>query len=437
MFKKVLFTALFLSVFLGLYGEEYFIEKIDISVTGITNEKSLLRVTELKEGQVFSSLKAMDNTLTIVKNELDDTRIFKTVDIERTVLSSEGERIPVLITITVEDSWNLIALPYPKYDSNDGFEFSLRARDYNFLGLMEPLRLNLNYAYDENQKHNFGAELTYALNFPIGKHIYNLSYSQSFNYTPEESYGDDFYMGSGLSFGTSVILPWDIYAGNHIRYSLSTSVSKDYIPMNQISEYRDDVELGFSQSVSLGQVSWGNNNYRDGVVMSIDNDWTYDIDDDRGPEQAWDGTLSGEVQFHRDMYPMGYSGRIGAVRDLRDRSNIEGPFRGILERDDLEARSYVYFNNALYITVWNNKNFWEIMGGPCLDLGYLWDVPEDQDRVVWSLAVDGLCYPAFAKSFQARITIGMSGNGFMDSSGEAFSKVRKNLEMTFGLGKFY
>ena len=439
MIKKVVFLLIFLSLCYGLFGAELYIENIDISINGMTNRLSLLRVMNLKEGQEFGSEKELDNELKIIKDRLDNTRLFESVEISREILADSGERIPVAVKVNIKDSWNIIALPYPKYDSNNGFEFKIAVRDYNFLGFMEPLRLDLKYIYDENGQNNFELNFNYTVNFPIAGHNFSLNFSQGFNYTPEESNGDDFYMGSGVSLGTSCQLPWNIYDGNKISYSLAVSVDKDYIPGSTISEYRDEIGLDFNHGLNLGRIGWGDNNYREGITFYLGNSWSYNIDDDRTPDESWSTSISGDSKFHKDMYPLGYSGRIGFNQNLRggSQSNIEGPFRGILERESLTAHGYAYFNNALYITVWNDENFWEIMGGPTLDIGYLWDVPAGQDNIAWSIGVDGLCYPAFAKSFQARITIGLSGNGFMESEGETFARIRQNLELFFGLGTFF
>ena len=51
----------------------------------------------------------------------------------------------VTLDVYTRDTWNLIALPYFKYDSNSGLLLALRGRDYNFFGTMQTLTLNLDY----------------------------------------------------------------------------------------------------------------------------------------------------------------------------------------------------------------------------------------------------------------------------------------------------
>jgi hypothetical protein len=439
MIKKSLLVLSFLMGGFSLFGQTIFVEKIDITVDGKTKPRAIMRELELKEGREFSSEASLKNYLRLSKNELDDTRLFKFVELSYTFSSERDGKIPVLIQIVVEDSHNIIALPKPTYDSDDGFELSLRARNYNFMGSMEPLRLNFNYVFNEDSKHEFQFETNYVFNFIIKEQNFSLKVSQDINYEPDESYGDDFYMGSGLSLGTSYTLPWNIYDGNYPKYSLSTSVSKEYA-FDGISEDKDEIVLGFSQGLTLGQPEWGNNNYREGFYYTLDNDWEYNIDSDmNSDEDLWTCTISGNSQYHKDLYPIGYSGRIGFEQNLfvDTTSNIDDDFRGIKDSEDREAGGYVYMNNALYLTVWNNQTFWELMGGPTLDIGYLWDADDGVDNLAWAVGVEGLCYPAAFKSFQARISIGLSGSGFMDSSGSTISKISDNLEVSFDLGKFF
>ncbi|MDC7223287.1 MAG: hypothetical protein PQJ60_06055 [Spirochaetales bacterium] len=447
MIKKSILCVLFLFVALSLFGEVFYVETIEVNVEGITSRAALLRELDLKEGKEFSSEESIINFINLSKDTLDDMRLFRSVTIFYDLGTPQGERIPVTLTVDVIDSWNLAILPIPSYDSNDGFEMSLKVRDYNFLGQMEPLRISFDYVYDDYEKQNeFEISASYTFNFPIREHNFYLKVGQEFNYLPDDDYGDTFYMGSSLKFGTSYVLPWDIYEGNYLNYNLYTTLDKDY-SLEEISDERDEVELGFTHGLNLGQTSWDGNNYRDGFSSSLVNDWEYnwdsnpdnDSDSDDDDDEIWSVTLTGLFQYHKDFYPMGYSGRVGVVQNVLNdtTSNIDDYFRGILEREDREAGGYIFMNNALYLTIWNNESFWEIMGGPCLDVGYLWQRLDGVDALAWSVGLEGLCYPAFAKSFQARLTIGMSGNGFTESSGSTASKIKENLEIDFQLGKFF
>jgi hypothetical protein len=433
--KKNIAVFLLLFITVNISALEWKITQIDINVKGITQSSSIIRVSQLREGQIFKTLENLEDNLDIARDNLFNERIFNSIELNYEIINTSKNQNLIKVVINVEDSWNIVALPYPKYDSNSGFTFSLRGRDYNFLGLMEPLAVNLNYNFDENSQHNFDLGLNYVINFPIMGQHFSLGLNQAFYYKPADE-NDPFYMRSSVSLGTGIMLPWEIYRGNKINYGLSFSLGKNYW-LPEISEARDDLSLGFGHSLSLGQVSWGDNNYREGITYSLSNSWSLSLDEGKSFNDSWSTSLSGNTTFHRDWYPLGYSGRISFEHNLRDtQSNRGGPLRGTGD-DKISSRGGVFANNGLYITVWNNPAIWEIMGGPCLDMGYLWDAPVGQDNFVWSLAVDGLCYPSFAKSFQARITIGLDGNGFVNSPASGMARLKGNMELFFGLGTFF
>ncbi|MDC7222053.1 MAG: hypothetical protein PQJ59_19140 [Spirochaetales bacterium] len=446
MIKKCFLFFLFLVSGTILFAEVIKIKEIKVEVDGITRPFAVKRELNIYEGQEFSSEEELDDYLYLSKNQLDDLRIFKEVTFIPEYIPGNSEPREVIVNVILTDTWNIMALPYPKYDSNDGFEMSLRLRDYNFLGLMEPLRINLNYSYDEDGNNQFETELSYTLNFLIADHNFYLSLTESFIYEPEEEYGDDFYMNTSAKFGSTWLLPYDIYEGNHPEYYAYLSGEKDY-NFEGMSDDKDQVELGFTHGFDLGQPAWDDNNYREGYAYNLENDWDWEIDE----VVDLSATISADMEVHKDLYPLGYSGRVGIVQNLLDdRSDVEGYFRGIKEIEEREAGGFLYMNNALYITVWNSPSFWELHGGPTLDVGYLWNPGEDPDydssdpdsdkyisNIAWSIGVEGLCYPAFAKSFVARISIGLSGSGFMDSEGSTTSKIKDNLELYFALGKFF
>ena len=52
-----------------------------------------------------------------------------------------------------------------------GLLLSLRGRNYNFLGTLEPLRVNLNYLRTPEQEHEWSVVTTFALPFQwVGKY---------------------------------------------------------------------------------------------------------------------------------------------------------------------------------------------------------------------------------------------------------------------------
>ena len=112
---------------------------------------------------------------------LANQRIFESSDMTYTLGEEDEGVVLVTLIVSVKDTWNLIVLPYPKYTTNDGFLLSLRARNYNFLGSMETLYLDLNYVYDENGDTSFGVGVDFTLPFELGGLDWSVNTDQAFS----------------------------------------------------------------------------------------------------------------------------------------------------------------------------------------------------------------------------------------------------------------
>jgi len=175
---------------LPLFAEEtdsaYFIKSIDFNIKGITRPFAIIRNGELKVGETFDSEKKLNEYIADKTQFLLNNRVFKSVRIEHTI----GEELidakyPVDLLIIVEDTWNIIALPQPEYSSNTGFELKLKARDYNFLGAMNPLRLDIGYTYDENEHHSLLIDLESDTPFRLFGYNWNFTFNHYFSYRPQ------------------------------------------------------------------------------------------------------------------------------------------------------------------------------------------------------------------------------------------------------------
>jgi hypothetical protein len=103
----------------------------------------------------------------------------------------EDGSVPVDLLIITKDTWNIIALPKPQYDDNTGFELTLKARDYNFLGTLSPLRVDLGYTLAADKVWDYSKG---AFNFLLDADIpfkafdlnWNVNFDHAFSYTYEE-----------------------------------------------------------------------------------------------------------------------------------------------------------------------------------------------------------------------------------------------------------
>ncbi|MDR2144058.1 MAG: hypothetical protein LBP29_06790, partial [Treponema sp.] len=128
----------------------YVISGFDFSVKGRTRPFAIINNGEFRAGEEIRGLANLEKYVKDKTQLLVNQRVLEKAGIEYT-LSDPGDdgKIPVRLFISVEDTWNIIAVPYPKYDTNSGFELIIKARDYNFFGTMSALRLDLGYKYDE------------------------------------------------------------------------------------------------------------------------------------------------------------------------------------------------------------------------------------------------------------------------------------------------
>lgn len=152
--KHVFLFMLFFS-FSSIFAENFKIENVEYKIQGLTTQNSLKKLIPIDKKTIFKSEGEFNKYLDNLKISFLDTRVFETVDIE--ILSFEKQSLytKVDLLISTKDSWNLIAIPYPSYDSNTGFKLRLKIKDYNFLGSLNVFDCSLNYEYDLEKDKNY------------------------------------------------------------------------------------------------------------------------------------------------------------------------------------------------------------------------------------------------------------------------------------------
>jgi len=226
---------------------------VEYEVDGRTMVSQLAMRTGLAEGSEFRSEADFEAAATKIRQKLLNERVLETVDVAWTYGQLEADGfIPVFVQIKVKDTWNIIALPYFKYDSNSGLLLSVRGRDYNFLGSMQPLRLNLNYKVDENGDVLWGSDLDFSYPLTMWDMDWNLAVGASVGYQAgfrNPSYGASASIGSSLALGPGTL-----------DFSLSQSLSGNAIGSDgenlDDSFYLSSV-LGAGYSYVLGTDSQG------------------------------------------------------------------------------------------------------------------------------------------------------------------------------------
>ena len=97
--------------------------------------------------QEFETENDFQNYIEQIKQKLDNLRVIETYEILTDLILEENYFVNLIIKTV--DTKNFIALPYPKYDSNEGFVAKIKLRDSNLFGTISVLDAELLYAYTE------------------------------------------------------------------------------------------------------------------------------------------------------------------------------------------------------------------------------------------------------------------------------------------------
>ena len=134
----------------------YMIRTVDFEVDGITMELALREKVDISGNETFPDLTALEAFVADRRQLLSNERVLESVAARYALEPAPGGGFYADLIFSTKDSWNIIALPKPKYDSNTGFDLSVRARDYNFLGSMRTLAVNFDYSIDEVGAVSYG-----------------------------------------------------------------------------------------------------------------------------------------------------------------------------------------------------------------------------------------------------------------------------------------
>ncbi|MDR0644370.1 MAG: hypothetical protein LBG05_05565 [Treponema sp.] len=334
----------------------YYIENIQVHITGKTREPALLRVGELKKGEEFVDIEKLEKYVKDKEQLLKNQRVLERVKIAYELKEPVGDRVPVTLLIAIVDTYNFIILPEPKFSSSNGLEVEFKTRDYNFLGSMTPLRFDLGYAleaddlwnwekgsltlsidsglpfqafgfnwnfnFDHDFKYTFGEPLYYknissiSVDVPWKRTIFTFGFEENFIFNEENGdaykldFGDFtlFYMSSELYTAWKIPFGFEVGPFGELSYTPKISGRINYSP-DGIDELHTGPFAIMSHSLAFGKTNWIEN-YREGLVASLDNsnsfnfyqgDWSV----------SWGATVMGYKKIANifDVFGFGVSGR--------------------------------------------------------------------------------------------------------------------------------
>jgi hypothetical protein len=320
----------------------YVIRKIDFNVTGRSRPYALRYHGKLEEGEELRGQAALAFYIKDRTQLLINQRILKdNVTIDHTLGEPEPDgKVPVFLLVNVSDTWNIMVFPKPLWDSNDGFDLTLKARDYNFFGTMNPLRVDLGYQLNTQKESNFNFLVDSDIPFSALGFNWNINFDNQFDYSWQESLGytntagismelpwrrstftfdtthqiswypkndsweetlyGKFFEGlvNSISFGAEWRIPTglEVFNFGELTYTPRLRQSLNYNPgswdLQEWRESRQSHTTSLSQTLGFGRVDWIGN-FREGLDVYFENDNSYNY-----TRRAWNNSYTINATAH-------------------------------------------------------------------------------------------------------------------------------------------
>ncbi|MDR2768488.1 MAG: hypothetical protein LBB82_09225 [Treponema sp.] len=319
----------------------YVIRGIEYDIDGRTRDWALAHAAGLRLDESFPSLGSFNAFIERKKQALYNQRTLEETSLEYRFGEMEaGGLVPVYLTVKAKDSWNLIIFPEPKYDSNNagsdpfpsGFSLTIKARDFNFLGTMTPLKLDAGYQQKEGKDYgtflldtglpfqalglhwflDFDNELVFSpgealsyrnitglsVDLPAGRSNVAVGFNQSFIVNEEDEddpvslYFDDIWYLSSELYGVWKI-PFGIDTGyGELYYAPELSLLANYRPGGDIGEYRSGPSVTPGHGLGFERIDW-RGNFREGASVLFHNTNEYNT-----YHKSWERRFSVSAAIH-------------------------------------------------------------------------------------------------------------------------------------------
>jgi hypothetical protein len=280
----------------------YVIRSVDFEVKGMTIPFVLRQKIEADGpfvGRAFPDLPSLEAFIEDKRTVLANNRVLDSVESRYTQEPGAGGAAEIAVVYSVVDTWNIMVFPIPDYSSDEGLKIYVKGKDYNFLGSMEPLTLNLSYVYDEVGDQSFAAYTSFdypfkafslewsvgitedleiwfddgtfssstgvnlTLNIPRLGFPASVTLSQGLHYNEDQptSYEPDpLYFSNGLGFDASVPTGLELGLLGPISYGFSAGLDINWWPGAELeTEGRQGLSLRHGDSLSAGRVDWVGN----------------------------------------------------------------------------------------------------------------------------------------------------------------------------------
>lgn len=132
-----------------VFAATYTIRSYTFNIKGKTNDSALSEFVG-EPGATFSTLEELEQHVADKRQQLYNKRIFHEVGFSYTIEDMGGDVFMADVVIYIDDARTFIILPFPKYDSNYGFELKVKAIDSNFMGTFATMEANVYLSQNNN-----------------------------------------------------------------------------------------------------------------------------------------------------------------------------------------------------------------------------------------------------------------------------------------------
>lgn len=452
----------------------YRIDSVEYEIDGKTRESALAERLDIKIGKEFPDLASLEAYVADRYQVLVNQRVLESAELTYAVGESAGAPAPVTLTVRAKDTWNLVILPYPKYTTNDGLLLGLRIRDYNFLGFMETLFLDLDYRYDENKDQSFGVGVNFQLPFEVFDSDWSIATDQSFAYNFS---GRVTYTGKNtlkLNLGGDTFR-WTARVGQNFFWNedgdldddldklvlqtlagIGTEVDLADLGVLGPLTLTPDLEAGWkyladggtisadrrgpyvtaSWTLGTGRADWAEN-FRKGTVLTLKNSWTYNF-----YQEGWDATVLAQARHYEAWSNRaGLNSRVTLYASLLDVGEDIGEYirgvpdvrmdgdYGVFVNLDLPVRLFDFKPSLLIKKDWFD---FEVHAAPFADAALVRASPSDPFEPYLCGGLEVFGFLKRARSVYARVSVGINALGYLDTR-----SLSDNYELFFGLGHDY
>lgn len=494
------FFIIFPALFFCLTAETYKIRNINYDIDGSTREYPLSKNLDIEETRIFTSKEEFETYIADLRMKLMNERVLSEGSIDVTYGEPDASgMVPADLLIKTKDTINIIAVPYPKFTSNDGLELKLKLKNYNFMGSMEELNADVVYEYDPDDEDTpttiggnldfeipfmmFGQEFTWSvdsmISVPVGEPAeftfdtvldyereliperldFHAGVSQEVYVYPRDS-DEEMYEDDPLYFGNNFYVNFPVTIFHHdyfddFIWTPEISLQNNWSPKGITDDDLKGTSITFSHSASFGRYNWIEN-YRRGVDFSLSNGWTYNFITSE-KKISVETTVRGYTPI---LSFLGISGRMFFMYDWESDGDLQkdmGSYmRGIIDgRIDTDAA--FFFNLDLPVKImdidfdrttgvdWTRYISFEMHISPFFDFGLTHDQYTDRyfsfDDAWYSAGLEMIVFPKKMRSIYGRISVGFDMKELIDSNLDFGASAKRDggdiMEIFIGVGLEY